>query len=145
MQRQLVLMRHGHADEGREDYSRRLTDGGRRAARRAGDALQQSGFCPQRIISSPAPRALETAALVAEAYGNPGAVEVDDSLYLAEEAAYLAVLRKLPPQLQSVLLVGHNPTLSALASRLDEGGGRVALSPAEYVRLSLSLDHWHEL
>ena len=143
MQRQLILMRHGHAEERKDDYARRLTDAGRSAARRAGEALARSGFNPERIVSSPAPRALETAALVAEACGNTGAVEIDDTLYLAEEAAYRAGLQGLPAKLQSVLLVGHNPTLSALACKLGEGG--VELRPAEYVRLSLELDDWQEL
>ncbi len=143
MRRQLILMRHGHAEESRDDYARRLTHGGQSAARRAGQALAQSGFSPQRIITSPAPRALETAALVAEACGNPDAVEVDATLYLAEEAAYLAALRRLPAALHSVLLVGHNPTLSALASKLGEGS--VELRPAEYVRLSPELSGWQEL
>lgn len=143
MQRLLILMRHGHAEESRDDYARRLTDAGRAAARRAGQALAQSGFSPQRIVSSPAPRALETAALVAEACGSTGAVEVDDTLYLAEEAAYLACLRRLPARLHSVVLVGHNPTLSALASKLGEDG--VELRPAEYVRLRLAIDDWQEL
>ncbi|MEY2929435.1 MAG: hypothetical protein RL033_184, partial [Pseudomonadota bacterium] len=70
MRRQLILMRHGHAEESRDDYARRLTDAGRSAARRAGEALARSGFSPQRIVSSPAPRARETAARVAEACGN---------------------------------------------------------------------------
>jgi phosphohistidine phosphatase len=143
MRRQLILMRHGHAEESRDDYSRRLTDAGRGAARRAGEALARSGFSPQRTVTSPAPRALETAALLAEACGNTGAVEVDDTLYLADEAAYLTALRRLSDELHSVVLVGHNPTLSALASRLDDGG--VELRPAEYVRLSLELDAWQEL
>jgi phosphohistidine phosphatase len=139
----LILMRHGHAEESRDDYARRLTDTGRSAARRAGEALARSGFSPQRIVSSPAPRALETAALVAEACGNTGAVEIDDTLYLAEEGAYLAALQSLPAKLQSVVLVGHNPTLSALARKLGESS--VELRPAEYVRLSLELDDWQEL
>lgn len=143
MQRQLILMRHGHAEESRDDFARRLTDAGRAAARRAGEALTGSGVSPQRIVSSPAPRALETAALVAEACGDTGAVEVDDTLYLAEEAAYLDALRRLPASLHAVVLVGHNPTLSSLASKLGKRG--VELRPAEYVRLSMTLDDWQEL
>lgn len=143
MQRQLILMRHGHAEESRDDYARRLTDAGRNAARRSGEALAKSGFRPQRILSSPAPRALETAALVADVCGDTGAVDVDEALYLAEEAAYLTALRALPDTLHSVVLVGHNPTLSTLASKL--GGRGVELRPAEYVRLHLTLASWQGL
>ncbi|MEY2930927.1 MAG: hypothetical protein RL033_1676, partial [Pseudomonadota bacterium] len=69
--------------------------------------------------------------------------EIDDTLYLAEEGAYLAALRSLPAKLESVVLVGHNPTLSALARKLREGS--VELRPAEYVHLRLELDAWLEL
>jgi phosphohistidine phosphatase len=96
-----------------------------------------------RSASSAAQRALETAALVAEACGDTGAVEVDDTLYLAGEAVYLAALRRLPAELRAVVLVGHNPTLSTLANTLGSRG--IELRPAEYVRLSLALDDWQEL
>jgi len=143
MQRQLILMRHGHAEEGRDDYVRRLTEAGRKAARRAGQALARAGFSPERLLTSPAPRAHETAELVAQACEFAGPLEAHRSLYLAEEPAYLAALRKLPAQVSRVLLVGHNPTLSALARKLGPPGSE--LRPAEYVDLRLELDGWRDL
>jgi phosphohistidine phosphatase len=148
MQRQLILMRHGHAEEGRDDFARRLTDAGRAAARRAGQALARAGFLPELILTSPAPRAHETAELVAKACGYAGAVQAQPALYLAEEGAYAAALHGLPEGVSRVLLIGHNPTLSGLAHRLGlASGGRAGteLRPAEYVQLNLELDAWHEL
>src|SRR6185436_18194203 len=122
MQRQLILMRHGHAEEGRDDYARRLTEVGRSAARRAGWALAGTGFSPERILTSPAPRAHETAELVAHACDFCGPLQAERSLYVSEEDAYLAALRGLPEQVSRVLLVGHNPTASALARKLGPPG-----------------------
>jgi phosphohistidine phosphatase len=143
MQRQLVLMRHGHAEEHRDDFARRLTDAGRAAARRAGESLQRRGFSPQQILTSAAPRAQETAQIVAAVCGVPGAPEADAELYLAEAEPYLEALRRLPGDVCRVLLVGHNPTLSGLARELGWRGGE--LGPADYAELRLDLDGWPEL
>ena len=143
MQRQLVLMRHGHAEENRDDYARRLTEAGRAAARRAGESLARAGFSPQRILTSPAPRARETAELVAEACDYRSALQPEPSLYLGEEGAYALRLQALPADVSRVLLVGHNPTLSGLARKL--GAPDAELRPAEYTELSLELDAWTDL
>jgi phosphohistidine phosphatase len=143
MQRALILMRHGHAEEGRDDYARCLTEVGRSAARRAGLALARAGLSPECVLTSSAPRARETAELVAQACKFAGSLQAERSLYLAEEVAYLAALHSLPEQVSRVLLVGHNPTLSTLARRLGPPGAD--LSPAQYVELHLELDAWREL
>jgi phosphohistidine phosphatase len=142
MQRRLILLRHGHAEEGRDDFARRLTDAGRRAARQAGQALAHARFQPQLVLTSPAPRARETAELVAQGCGYDRAPRADQTLYLGEPVAYLSVLRALPEALSRVLLVGHNPTLSDLARQLGEAA---ELRPAEFVDLALALDGWGEL
>jgi phosphohistidine phosphatase len=142
MQRRLILLRHAHAEEGRDDFARRLTDAGRRAARQAGQALALARFQPELVLTSPAPRARETAELVAGECGYESAPRADQTLYLGEPRAVLTVLRALPETLSRVLLVGHNPTLSELAQQLGEGG---ELRPAAFVDLALELDGWGEL
>lgn len=143
MQRRLILMRHGHAEEGRHDYERRLSEAGRNAARQAGLALAHTGFSPEHVLTSPAARAHETAELVARACDFAGPLQAERSLYVAEEDAYLSALRGLPEQVSRVLLVGHNPTASALARKLGPPGAD--LRPAEYVDLRLELDAWLDL
>jgi phosphohistidine phosphatase len=138
----LILLRHGHAEEGRDDFARRLTDAGRRAARQAGQALAHVCFQPQLVLTSPAPRAQETAELVAQGCGYGSSPRADQTLYLGDPRAYLNVLRALPETLSRVLLVGHNPTLSDLARQLGEAAD---LRPAEFVNIALELDGWGEL
>ena len=142
MQRRLILLRHGHAEEGRDDFARRLTDAGRRAARQAGQGLAQARFTPELVLTSPAPRARETAELVARECGYERAPRAEQTLYLGEPSAYSSVLRALPKTLSRVLLVGHNPTLSALAREL---GKPADLRPADFVDLALEFDSWGEL
>jgi phosphohistidine phosphatase len=142
-QRRLILMRHGHAEENRDDYVRTLSERGRTAARRSGEELLRAGIVPAHILTSAAPRALETAELVAHSCGYQGAIQQDRGLYLAAPSGYRSALQDLPAQLSSVLLVGHNPSLSELAQEL--GRRRGDLAPAEYERLELDLLDWSEL
>jgi phosphohistidine phosphatase len=49
-------------------------------------------------------------------------VELNEDLYLAPAGQLLAILHALPDDLPSALLVGHNPGLHHLASRLAGPG-----------------------
>jgi probable phosphoglycerate mutase len=77
----ILLARHGHATSGpdhrwtREDP---LTELGRRQARELGAHLAGLARPPDRIVASPAERALQTAAACGEALGLP--VEPDERL-----------------------------------------------------------------
>jgi phosphohistidine phosphatase len=143
MRRRLILLRHGHAEDGSQDFERVLSPAGREAARRAGVALARAGLMPDLVLASSAPRALATAELAARAAGYDGAIQADRALYLASDAEYLSALRRLPAHAGSAWLVGHNPGLSALARELCGEPG--ALAPAQYASVELELDDWSEL
>lgn len=143
MQRRVTLMRHGHAEDRADDFARELSPTGRAAATRAGRALEEAGFMPERILASSAPRALVTAELVARACGYRGAVVGDRGLYLASPRQYLSALHRLRASTSSVLLVGHNPGLSELARELCGYAGELA--PAGYVSACFELTDWAEL
>jgi phosphohistidine phosphatase len=144
MLRRIILMRHGHAaDDRNDDYSRPLSERGSAAARQAGVALARAGYTPEHVLSSSAPRARTTAELVALGGGYTGPIQSERSLYLADAAQYLVALRGLPDSVRNVLLVAHNPGLTALARQLCRASADLA--PAEYVSVSLDLEHWAEL
>jgi phosphohistidine phosphatase len=115
-----LLIRHAHAVDGGQgttgDFSRWLTDKGRTVARKVGRRLHDDGIVPDVIVSSPLPRALQTAELVAAALGYRGVVEIlpelapDEPVELAAEA--------LERRGGFVAAVGHEPGISALAGRL---------------------------
>lgn len=147
--RQLLVLRHAEAEDGgrKADFDRILTARGRRDATRVGDWLAQAGLVPDHAVSSPAPRALETAHLVAKAVGlRAGDVRRDPAIYDAAPAALLRLLGTLPPSAVRVLLVGHNPGLEQLALHLcgDEDLERLGLAPAGLVVLDLP-DDWGDL
>jgi phosphohistidine phosphatase len=143
MQRRITLLRHGHADEHPDDFSRPLSDAGRAASLQTGRALERAGWVPALVITSAAPRALATAELVAGACNYEGLLQVERGLYLASETQCIAILRRAPSSVASVLLVGHNPGLSQLARDLCQR--HHDLAPAEYASVYLDLDDWAEL
>lgn len=143
MQRQIVLMRHGHAAQAADDYERPLSDIGQAQARGAGAELRSAGWIPARVLSSSAPRALSTARAVAAACGYSGPIREEPALYLAAEGRIVSLLRALEPEIVSVLVVGHNPGLSALARALCKHERELA--PAEFVSVTLELEAWADL
>lgn len=143
MQRRITLLRHGHAAEHSDDFSRALSAAGRQSAVRAGEALGRAGWQPAHVLSSAAPRALATAQLAAKAAGFSGRVVAERNLYLATDEQCLDALRRVPERASSVLLVAHNPGLSRLAR--DLCGHESELAPAEYASIELELDAWTEL
>ena len=119
----LILMRHAKSswkDTSLPDYDRPLNKRGRRDAPLMGRRLAARDSIPDLMVSSPAARAMATAEAIAGEIDYPWAEIVgDERLYGADELELLEVISRLDDQLQSVLLVGHNPGLSDLANDLS--------------------------
>lgn len=75
--------------------------------------FQQKKIRPDVVLCSTARRARETLALLGVT-DRDGDVRFVDELYGAEPDDVLAVVRKMPNNAKSVMVVGHNPTLSDL-------------------------------
>lgn len=141
----LYLLRHGKSDWSADfagDAARPLAPRGVEDARRMGAALTRLGEVPDRVLTSPAVRARDTARLAAEAgqWGCP--LEEAPELYDATPQAVIGRLAQVgdAPRL---LVVGHQPCWSALVEGL--GGGRVEMPTAALVRLDCSLEAWSAL
>lgn len=109
-------MRHAtSAETAGSDALRPLSELGRREARDAAEAMQQRDGRPVMVLSSPRLRARETAEIVSQALGVP--MELRSGLDCgATAAAYLDALK--PDEGRDVLIVAHNPEISAFATAL---------------------------
>lgn len=118
--RTLVLLRHGKSDwsGGHGDRERPLAERGRRQAPEAGRWLEANVGPIDLVLVSPAERAVSTWNLVADQLSRPGSVRTEDRVYDASAAELLAMVRELPDDARTVLLVGHNPGLEDLVHRL---------------------------
>jgi phosphohistidine phosphatase len=118
--RTLVLLRHAKAETPGEqdDFRRRLTTRGETDADAAGAWLADERIRPDLVLCSPAVRTRQTwhgvAVALAQAPGGGGAPEVryEQSLYEGGRTEVFDLLRKVPETVRTVLVVGHNPTVS---------------------------------
>ncbi len=116
--RQLLLLRHAKAESGgMADPDRNLDARGRRDADALGQEMRRSGLVPQLVLLSSAMRTRRTFERLG-AFDPAPTVQVTDSLYLAEPGTLLSALQAVAAGIRSLLLVGHNPGLHALALHL---------------------------
>ncbi len=123
---ELFLLRHGIAADpatsGVPDEARPLTEKGIKRMRQIARGLRSLELELDAIITSPLVRARETAEIVAEVLGP--SVRVETSKVLATGSGPAAIERWIGGRAEArLLLVGHNPTLSDLVSRLVLGAG----------------------
>jgi phosphohistidine phosphatase len=122
----LYLMRHGpaedHAPSGR-DFDRALTHAGRERTRLVAVELGKRDEAPKRIVSSPLVRAVETARIVATTLELDVPLEESDDLAPGGDGHGL-VRRLLAEGARRVMLVGHEPDISFLASQVLPGWSR---------------------
>jgi phosphohistidine phosphatase len=130
--RTLVLLRHAkaeHPDEG-SDFDRRLTTKGEADATAAGAWLAAEKIQPDLVFCSPAARTRQTWTRVAQALGSPE-VRYEQSLYEGGRTEVFDLLRSVPDSVRTVLVVGHNPTVSEVSLLLipdaEWDGQQVAL------------------
>jgi phosphohistidine phosphatase len=142
----LLVMRHAKSswkEAAQADEKRPLNKRGRRDAPRMGRLLREKGLVPQAIVSSTAERARQTAIAAAEASGFEGEIQFEASLYAAPAEAYLALLQGMAPELQIVMVVGHNPGVDELVEELT--GEDEHLSSGSIARIELPIERWEDL
>ena len=126
--KRLTVLRHAKAvpgEPGLDDFDRPLDDRGRSDARAIGCELQRRGAVFDQVLASPARRVRETLDALAAGHGGPLDIAFDERLYLAPAASLLDRVRAIPRDVESLLLVGHNPGLQQLLVELgrDEPRG----------------------
>ena len=132
----LCFLRHGEADWpdwDKPDDERPLTERGRKEMKRVAKFLDRLKFIPDAILTSPLPRASQTAEIVADRL----------KMELKTEAALahgfnLERLRRIINKLECecVMIVGHEPKFSAVIKELT--GGEVKLSKAGVALLEVN-------
>ena len=132
--RVIHLLRHAKsswADDTLADHERPLAKRGVRDAKRMAAHLLALHVEPDLVLCSPAARTRMTWHEVAVGLVEGGAeaqasVRYAAPLYESGVNAALGLIRAVDDEVETVLLVGHNPTVSALSSRLDDRSDRAA-------------------
>jgi phosphohistidine phosphatase len=127
----LYLLRHAKsswADNSLPDHERPLAPRGTKATRALARYIADAQIAPALVLCSTAVRARQTLEAVSPALGRDIDVWHEDALYGASARELLRRLRRLPPAVPSVMVVGHNPGLGDLALELVGGGEDAALA-----------------
>jgi phosphohistidine phosphatase len=135
----VYFLRHGEADWpewDRPDDERPLTQKGKKELKRVADFLADHDVNPAILLSSPLPRAYQTAEVVAERLN----LQVSEEPALAPgfDPKKLAALLKQHAG-QDVMLVGHEPSFSGAIAALT--GGSVRLAKAAVARVDVDDPH----
>lgn len=122
--RTLALLRHAKAmspDDYADDFERPLSHRGRSDAAAAGRWLLGQGVLPQLVLCSPALRTRETWTAAGAALGDP-VVTYQPRLYLTSVSDALELVQATDLGVHTLLVIGHNPTLSVLSAMLNTDG-----------------------
>ena len=127
---QLLILRHGialdrNSPEAVDDATRPLTPKGKKRLARIAEQLLKLGYAFDWIVTSPLVRAAETAEIVAAAQKPKPPVDVCAALRPGGSREDVLGFLAKHPERKRVVLVGHEPDLSALAGWLI-GAGRGA-------------------
>jgi phosphohistidine phosphatase len=126
--RRLVLLRHAKSawDQDLPDVDRPLSGRGRRDAVEAGHWLAEHVGRPDLVLCSTAVRTRQTWARACKAEPDvlgPAPVRFESAIYEAWSDTLLDLVRTLPAEVTSAVLVGHGPGLPDLAERLNRASG----------------------
>lgn len=139
--RHLIAVRHAKSswsDHSALDHDRPLNARGRRAAPAVAAALREAGHVPDLVHSSTSARTRETWKLMAPVFADEPAPAFADEpspafahepearfhaeLYLASIEAILEIVAATPLEVETLMVLGHNPSIFQLASGLSRRG-----------------------
>lgn len=137
----LTLLRHAksEADSPGGDFERPLNERGRADCRRIGTQIRELGLDYDWVLASPAQRVVETVAEVGDLLPR-----FDRRMYNAAPEQLLEIVQQCDDSIERLLLVGHNPGIEQLATRLT-GNAVDDFPTATLVEIELAEEHWRDV
>jgi phosphohistidine phosphatase len=127
------------------DIQRPLLDIGKKRTKKVIHFLSQKGVLPDLIITSPATRAFETAKLLSAGLKyKEDSIIIEQNIYDGGEEHILNIIYGLPDQISSVMIVGHNPTITHLINLFAKPGVEL-LPTAGVASITFNTGHWEKI
>lgn len=142
----ILILRHAKSswsNSGLADIDRPLNKRGKRDAPRMGSLLREQDIVPDLILSSPARRAKKTVQAVSEYSSFDGEIEIVPDFYPGDPETFIVTLMSVPDQVDSVMIVAHNPGLEEFLYELAGESARMPTSALAQV--ALPIDSWQDL
>ncbi|UJP64271.1 SixA phosphatase family protein [Mongoliitalea daihaiensis] len=141
----LYVLRHGESQpsnyEG--DYHRELTVYGKNQVQFLAEKMRNKNLPVELVLCSAAKRTKQTCIYILQELAIPKVTFLDE-LYECDLMTLLQELRKVENAVDHLMLVGHNPGVSALVSYLT-GEFFLSMNPGDLVVLSLEIGEWNFL
>ncbi len=126
------------------DSYRPLNERGYRDAQEMSLRLKKAGVKPDLIVSSHGVRALSTALIFARQLGYAqSAIRIVERLYESTTTEYMKTIGEFPNEVNTVLLFGHNPTISDTVNLLTGAEG-MALPTTGIAKIVFKHSTWME-
>jgi phosphohistidine phosphatase len=147
--KRLILVRHAKTEVIRydiSDYQRSLVNRGINDSKLIANKLFLKNTIPDLIISSPANRAIETTLLFANILQYPiDLIEQIDDLYDGFTThEFLGLLDQLGKENDTIMVVGHNPSIEYLAFNLTEEFYN-AVPTCTVIGIDFQVEEWSEI
>ena len=147
--KELILVRHAKSDWGTEflkDIDRNLNERGYRDAYFLSEWFKKNKDKPDLILSSTATRALSTALIFARTLEQtPKQFRLEEKIYEASQDALMSVIRGFEAEQASVMLFGHNPSLTNLCNHLSDDLFFEDLPTCGIVSYKFEIKKWAEI
>jgi len=123
MNKKLLLVRHATAEDQTmmiRDFQRELIGKGKTDALAMGKWLAGQAVVPEMLVTSSAPRAYQTAVIMADQLMfDTHEIVQKETLYDGGPRAYLSTINAISEKISTVLLFGHNPDITYFAEYLS--------------------------
>ena len=146
--RRLTLIRHANAehDSDLRDFERPLSKKGLGEANEMARRFQERNLVPDLILVSAAARTRETAETFAKVLGSATRLlQADDSLYLADGDHIISAIRAVGPRVSHLMVIGHNPGISAAAISLAPEAITNDLPPCGTLTMTVACADWSRI
>ena len=141
----ILIMRHAKSDWNtpNSDFERPLNNRGLKAAPKMAQMLNKLKVKPELIVSSPAKRAITTAELVKNELNFTEEIKLYPDFYYGDTTHMLDTIYSLNNKMHTVLMVGHNPTVETLVSKLSSEF--IQMPTATIVCIQCNEESWEEI
>ena len=115
----LLCLRHAHAlqTSATGDHNRHLSPQGQNDATALGQLMAEKNYIPQQVLCSTAMRTRMTWDALSTALPQCD-ITFEDILYSGTMEDYIDLIKETPDTIDSLLVIGHNPTIHTLAANL---------------------------
>lgn len=151
----LYLLRHAQAlpsSAAVSDFDRVLSPKGIEDAKKLGEILKQQNTSIDLIKCSSAKRTQQTIETVLSTFGQSVHTEYSKSIYSAHVGDLFAMIQSVDNKIENLMIVGHNPTIYELVSRLAASGSNTVFdslahgyAPATLTIIETGVDKWADI